>query len=118
MFQREDTYVYNLRVSYLEIYNEQVRDLLADLKDFSELQSEHGGLNLKEYVMALVENLDEKLRNEKGQADHQQAFNMYSQKNASNSQNLKMTEDPVRGVVVQNLLEIPVMDASELMYLI
>ena len=34
------------------------------------------------------------------------------------SQNLKIVEDPLKGVMVQNLQEIPVSEASELMDLI
>ena len=34
MFQRQDDSTYQVTVSYLEIYNEQVRDLLAELKDY------------------------------------------------------------------------------------
>ena len=44
----------------------------------------------------------------------------YGSQNRTKSQstNLKIVEDPQRGVVVQNLLEIPVSEACELMDLI
>ena len=59
--------MYCLRVSYLEIYNEQVRDLLGDLKEFNEAQErEDEDINLKDYVRVLIDNLDTKLKNERG----------------------------------------------------
>jgi hypothetical protein len=51
--------------------------------------------------------------------DQEKAFNPYSSKKAAASSiNLKIVEDPSKGVLVQNLQEIPVSEASELMDLI
>ena len=36
MYERQGDATYTVRVSYLEIYNEQVHDLLADLREYSE----------------------------------------------------------------------------------
>lgn len=36
MYERQGDVAYTVRVSYLEIYNEQVHDLLADLREYSE----------------------------------------------------------------------------------
>ena len=40
MLQKQDDFSYSVSVSYLEIYNENVRDLLFDLKDFKQKESE------------------------------------------------------------------------------
>lgn len=34
MLQKQDDFTYMVKVSYLELYNEKVRDLLGELKDF------------------------------------------------------------------------------------
>ena len=49
MFQRQEEYTYTVRVSYLEIYNEQVRDLLADLNQYAGTQRVNK-TRLKDYI--------------------------------------------------------------------
>ena len=64
MFQRQEEFTYTVRVSYLEIYNEQVRDLLADLDGYC---SPGCQMNLKEYIYQLRDDIVESRRNsEKG----------------------------------------------------
>jgi hypothetical protein len=53
MFQRTDESTYQVTVSYLEIYNEQVRDLLSDLKEY-----EPSDLGLKRYIKRYLNDSD------------------------------------------------------------
>lgn len=50
MLQRQDGFAYSVRVSYLELYNEKLRDLLYDLKDFKT------NMSLKQFIAYTNEN--------------------------------------------------------------
>ena len=99
-----------MNVSYVELYNEKVIDLLCDLK----ISDRAKGGSIKNKVRNILESMQSE-----GQ---QQSFNT-SKSSPNNSfqkfhKNLKIVEDPEKGVSVQNLSEIAVQDASELMDLI
>ena len=94
MFQRQDDSTYQVTVSYLEIYNEQVRDLLAELKDYEPSEQ----LGLKKYIKRYLN--DSQTAKE---SRYDQAFNPYNVKKPAANVNLKIVEDPVKGVQVQNL---------------
>jgi hypothetical protein len=70
---------------------------------------------LKKYISELT---PENQRGQTAQATNDaNAFNDYK-RSPTTSTSLKIVEDPLKGVMVQNLLEIPVFEASELMDLI
>ena len=80
-----------MRISYVELYNEKLRDLLYDLDEFEE------GLSVKERVEYLK-------RQDRG-SSHSTAFDMTKQnmgqyKRQGGGQNLKIVEDPAKGVIV------------------
>ena len=62
MFQRQEQSSYSVSVSYVEIYNEQVLDLLADLKDFGQLREEYKDLKIKDYINQIQKD-GEKIQN-------------------------------------------------------
>jgi len=80
MFQRQEDFTYTVRVSYLEIYNEQVRDLLADLNQYAGAQRA-GQTRLKDYISQLREdNFDLRKNSEQGLLEQQKAFNNHNSK--------------------------------------
>lgn len=111
MLQQQEGSVFSVRVSYLELYNEKLGDLLYDLKDYDD-----ENMDLKLYLDEVIDR-----QTPRRGATKEFAFDM-SKQNLMNypesASNLKIVEDPVKGVVVQNLLEIPVAEASDLMDLI
>lgn len=70
MFQRQDQTTYQVTVSFLEIYNEQVRDLLQDLKDYD------GELPLKTYIKKYINGDAKESRYKPEEQD--KAFNPYN----------------------------------------
>jgi hypothetical protein len=49
MLLKQDEFTFTLSVSYVELYNEKVRDLLADLKEYE------SGTDLQSYIKELLE---------------------------------------------------------------
>lgn len=76
MYERQGEASYTVRVSYLEIYNEQVHDLLADLRDYSESArpggrrnsagkvEDHNGLRQRVSALLAQSTGDQRYRNE------------------------------------------------------
>lgn len=89
--------------------------MLADLKDADAVREQQGEeFDLKQYISQI---LKEGISSSQDMSTNT-AFNNYAKKRPSTAVPLKIVEDPTKGIVVQNLQEIAVYEATELMDLI